>query len=200
MEGGRQAQKLERKTVEKNRRLLMKGLYSQLSFLIPKTQTSGSKDALPQRDLLEEAASYIKKLQGKIESLKRKRKVLWVNMQGIHMDVTDDDHKFEVQVRVKDVLMEVVLLSGLKKGLKLHHVFSILEEEGAEVINANFSTVGDKIIHTIHSQAISSRIGLEEKRIKERLEGLVLMANESNSEGQKNKKINYLDDQMYYDN
>ncbi|XP_039123021.1 transcription factor bHLH168-like [Dioscorea cayenensis subsp. rotundata] len=159
----------------------MKGLYSQLSFLIPKTQTSGSKDALPQRDLLEEAASYIKKLQGKIESLKRKRKVLWVNIQGIHMDVTDDDHKFEVQVRVKDVLMEVVLLSGLKKGLKLHHVFSILEEEGAEVINANFSTVGDKIIHTIHSQAISSRIGLEEKRIKERLEGLVLMANESNS-------------------
>ncbi|KAH7686183.1 Achaete-scute transcription factor-related protein [Dioscorea alata] len=177
----------------------MKGLLSQLSSLIPTTQTSGSKDALTKRDLLEEAASYIKKLNKKIESLKRKRKVLGMNMQGIHMDVTDD-HKIEVQVRVKDVLMEVVLLSGLKNGLKLHHVFSILEEEGAEVINANFSTVGDKIMHTIHSQAISSRIGLEEKKIKERLEDLVLMANESNSEDQKNKKINYLDDQMYYDN
>ncbi|KAH7686184.1 Achaete-scute transcription factor-related protein [Dioscorea alata] len=199
MEGGRQAPKLERKTVEKNRRVLMKGLLSQLSSLIPTTQTSGSKDALTKRDILEEAASYIKKLNRKIESSKRKRKVLGMNTQRIHMDVTDD-HKIEVQVRVKDVLMEVVLLSGLKNGLKLHHVFSILEEEGAEVINANFSTLGDKIMHTIHSQAISSRIGLEEKRIKERLEDLVLMANESNSEDQKNMKINYLDDQMYYDN
>ncbi|XP_039123112.1 transcription factor bHLH168-like [Dioscorea cayenensis subsp. rotundata] len=178
MEGGRKASKLERKTVEKNRRLLMKGLLSQLSSLIPKTQTSGSKDALTPQYILEEATSYIKKLQGKIESLKRKRNMLEMNMQGIHMDITDD-HKIEVQVTVKDDIMDVVLLSGLNKGLKLHQVVSILEEEGAEVINASFFTVGDKIMHNIHSQAISSRIGLEEKRIKERLEDLVLMANES---------------------
>ncbi|KAH7686444.1 Achaete-scute transcription factor-related protein [Dioscorea alata] len=144
MEEGRKASKLERKTVEKNRRLLMKGLLSQLSSLISKTQTSGSKDALTQQDLLEEATSYIMKLQGKIESLKRKRNVLEKNMQGIHMDVSDD-HKIEVQVAVlKDDIMDVVLLSGLNKGLKLHQVVSILEEEGAEVINASFFTVGDK--------------------------------------------------------
>ncbi|KAM0945850.1 putative transcription factor bHLH family [Dioscorea sansibarensis] len=157
MEGGRQAPKLERKTIEKNRRLLMKGLLFQLSSLIPQTQTSGSKvcDGLTQRDLLEEATAYIKELKENIESLKRKRSVLEMNMQGIRMDIVDG-HKIEVQVRVRDANMEVVITSGLNKGLKLRHVISILEEEGAEVIHASFSTVGDKIIHTIHSQVIHS--------------------------------------------
>ena len=53
---------------------------------------------------------------------------------------------------------------------------------------------------SFYTQAISSRIGLEEKRIKERLGDLVLMANESSNEDQESKKINYLDDHMYCDN
>ena len=34
----------------------------------------------------------------------------------------------------------------------LYEVISVLEEEGAEVVTANFSTVADKIFYTVHAQ------------------------------------------------
>jgi hypothetical protein len=43
------------------------------------------------------------------------------------------------------------------------------------VVSASFSVVGDKIFYTIHSQAVSSRIGLEASRVSERLQNLLLI-------------------------
>ncbi|KAJ0971551.1 hypothetical protein J5N97_019510 [Dioscorea zingiberensis] len=173
MNGGTQAPKLERKTVEKNRRELFNRLLSKLSSVIGKEQTPDcSKDGLTQQEILEEATSYIKKLRGNIETLNQERNGMEMNMLGIHSN-NESDCKMVVQVRELDSCLEVVVISGLNKNFKLYEVIGILEEEGAEVIHASFSKVEDKIVHIIHSQAISSRIGLEEKRIKERLEELV---------------------------
>lgn len=44
------------------------------------------------------------------------------------------------------------MISDLNKRFMFHEVINVIEEEGAEVVNANFSIVGDKIYHTIHSQ------------------------------------------------
>ena len=48
--------------------------------------------------------------------------------------------------------IEVMLISGLNKNFMLYEVISVLEEEGAEVVAANFSTVADKIFYTFHAQ------------------------------------------------
>ncbi|KAF2573655.1 hypothetical protein F2Q70_00000691 [Brassica cretica] len=68
-----QSRSVDRKTIEKNRRIQMKNLYSELNSLLP--QTSRESLALP--DQLDEAANYIKKLQVNVEKKReRKRKLL----------------------------------------------------------------------------------------------------------------------------
>lgn len=54
--------------------------------------------------------------------------------------------------------IEVMLISGVNKNFMLYEVITVLEEEGAEVVSANFSTVGDKIFHTVHAQVTNSFI------------------------------------------
>ncbi|XP_072960733.1 transcription factor bHLH162-like [Typha angustifolia] len=168
--------KMERKTVEKNRRMHMKNLCLKLSSLIPKDQYNTSKDTLTQEDHLVQAASYIKKLRERIERLKERRE-LNASIKRINRDISSEMmigfRLPVVEVRHDDANLEVVLVSSLNKTFAFHEVISVLEEEGAEVINASFSVVGDKIFHTIHSQAISSRIGVESSRILERLKELI---------------------------
>ncbi|GJN06063.1 hypothetical protein PR202_ga23748 [Eleusine coracana subsp. coracana] len=43
-----------------------------------------------------------------------------------------------------------VLISSVKRPFKLHEVVTVLEEEGAEIVNANFSVTGQQTFHTIH--------------------------------------------------
>ncbi|XP_072981006.1 transcription factor bHLH162-like [Typha angustifolia] len=174
--GGGGCAKVERKTVEKNRRIHMKSLCLKLSSLIPKDHYTSSKDVLTQQDFLEEAASYIKKLKERIEKLKQKRE-LGASIRGISNDISSGmmiGTKLPmIEVRHQETNLEVVLISSTDKRFMFHEVIAVLEEEGAEVVSASFSVVGDKIFHTIHSQALSSRIGLEASRVSERLKELV---------------------------
>nr|XP_010940038.1 transcription factor bHLH162 [Elaeis guineensis] len=170
------AAKMERKTVEKNRRLHMKSLCLKLSSLIPKEHISTSKDVLTQQDHLDLATSYIKMLQDRIEKLKQRRE-LQTSVEGISNDISREMtigiRLPVIEVRHQDSNLEVVLITGLNKSFMFHEVISILEEEGAEVVSASFSAVGDKIFHIIHSKAVSSRIGMEASRVSERLKELV---------------------------
>lgn len=61
-----------------------------------------------------------------------------------------------VKLSESDSSIEVMLISGLNKNFMFYEVISVLEEEGAEVVSANFSTVGDKVFHTLHAQVIIS--------------------------------------------
>nr|QDH08973.1 transcription factor bHLH167-like isoform X1 [Cymbidium sinense] len=167
--------KMDRKTVEKNRRMQMKNLCFKLATLIPKEFIS--KDATSQQDHLDRAAAYIQKLRERIERLKqRKESGRSSNLESDTEieDSANSDFKLPVvEVRHQEQNLEVLLISGLKKRFALNEVIGILEEEGADVVNASFSVVGNKIIHTIHCQAISSRIGLEASRASERLQELI---------------------------
>ena len=113
-----------------------------------------NQDTLKQKDILEEAASYIRKLRERTETLDKEKNEMKMKMsnQGKHM-IDSNDRKVVVQVHSIDDCMEIVLMSTLNKSFKLHEVIRILGEEGAEVIHANLSTWGDKInVHTIHSR------------------------------------------------
>ncbi|KAL6010994.1 hypothetical protein ACLOJK_001438 [Asimina triloba] len=168
------ASKLERKTVERNRRMHMKSLCFKLASLIP---SHYSREALSQQDQLEYAAAYIKQLKEKIDGLKQKRD-LALSINGINRDIRGGMMGLGVRLPVVEVRdlgtsLEVVVISGLNKNFMLCDVISVIEEEGAEVVNASFSFVADKIFHIIHSQVTCARVGFESERVYERLKALV---------------------------
>ncbi|EHA8588589.1 transcription factor bHLH162 [Cocos nucifera] len=210
------ATKLERKTIEKNRRLYMKSLCFKLASLIPKDQYTIAKDTFTQEDQLDQAASYIKKLKERVERLKQKKEMALSSrgldnitgrvLSSFSLPVIDDTFTQEdqldqaasyikklkerverlkqkkemalssrgldnitgrvlssfslpvIDVRHLDSTLEVFIIGGLSKGFIFRDVLSVLEEEGAEAVNASFSIVGDKIFCTIHSQVITNSL------------------------------------------
>ncbi|RWR82002.1 transcription factor bHLH162-like protein [Cinnamomum micranthum f. kanehirae] len=165
--------KLERKTLEKNRRMNMKSLCFKLSSLTP---SDSPKMALSMPDKLEQATEYIRNLQENIEALKKKRD-LASHIVETSKDVTDGmmiGFRLPViEVRESGSAVEVLLITGLKKNFMLCNVISIIEEEGAQVVNASFSCTADMVFHIIHSQVTSSRVGFGSARVHERLKELV---------------------------
>ncbi|KAG8053669.1 hypothetical protein GUJ93_ZPchr0001g32827 [Zizania palustris] len=190
---GTGSNKMERKDVEKNRRLHMKGLCLKLSSLIPQADhhhhlhyssssaispSTKMQETMTQLDQLEKAAVYIKQLKERIEELKqRKQQAAAVSKGGAAAAMP------VVEVRCQEGTLDVVLVSeagggsGSSSGgaVRLHEVIAVLEEEGAEVVNASFSVVGDKVFYTLHSQPLSSRIGLDASMVSQRLRHLLLV-------------------------
>ncbi|OAY30890.1 transcription factor bHLH162 [Manihot esculenta] len=163
----------DRKTVERNRRIHMKGLCFKLASLIPSHHFKHSKDMLSQQGQLDHAAAYIKHLKERIEKLKKiKEQAMVISgannnkiMMGLRLPI--------VELRDLGSSIEVVLISGLKKNFMMYEVITIIEEEGAEVVSVSFSTVGDKVFHTIHAQVKICRVGVETSRVCQRLQELI---------------------------
>ncbi|KAJ6845545.1 uncharacterized protein M6B38_287480 [Iris pallida] len=178
---------VDRKTVEKNRRILMKTLCFKLGSLIPK-EDRNTENSISQHDHLDQAASYIKKLKARIEELKQRRQRCATagggggSESGKAADGKADEFGLPaVEVRYRDPILEVVLVTrgaappGRKK-LLFYEVIGVLAEEGAEVVNASFSVVNDRTFLTVHSRAAastSSEIALDASRISERLKELL---------------------------
>ncbi|KAK1279341.1 hypothetical protein QJS04_geneDACA002864 [Acorus gramineus] len=154
--------KMERKTVEKNRRIHMKSLYFKLSSLLPKNLRK-VLGALTQYDNLDQSAKYIIRLQKRIEVLKEKKEAAMNNRKAVAVaagygGVMEEKKMMEslsfpvVEIRNLDCTLEVVLISGLQSDFMFYQVLCVLEDEGVEVVNANFSFVGDKAFYIFHSQ------------------------------------------------
>ncbi|XP_050225025.1 transcription factor bHLH162-like [Mercurialis annua] len=173
--------KLDRKIVERNRRIHMKGLCFKLAALIPAHHFKHySKDMLSQHDKLDHAAEYIKQLKNRIEKLK---KIKEETMRSLRPTDTNKNDIIDemimglilpmVELKESGSSIEVILISGLEKKFMLYQVITILEEEGAEVVSASFSTVGDKVFHTVHAQVKILRVGVETSRVSQRLQELI---------------------------
>ncbi|KAI6675349.1 hypothetical protein NL676_003255 [Syzygium grande] len=178
-----QSPKVERKTVEKNRRIHMKNLCSELASLIPQHNITTSKELLSQQDQLDQAASYIRQLKEKIDGLKLRKEQAILLSEGIDPSsslTSSNDQEANLgfvlpvfELRDHGLGLEVILISGRRKNFMLYEVISILEEEGAEVVSASFSVIGDKIFHTLHAQVRLSRVGVETTRVYNRLKELI---------------------------
>ncbi|VAH70563.1 unnamed protein product [Triticum turgidum subsp. durum] len=191
---GDTAAPMEKKRSERQRRQRMKALCDKLASLIPK-QHFPHADALSQLGSLDVAASYIKKLKEWVDDLQHKKvsaqaMATLLGVSGISTPTItattssgagspEGGKKLEVSPRVVDVRqyddesMEVRLICSTERPIKIHEVITILEEEGAVIINANHSVAADRIFYTIHSRAFSTRIGIDVSRISERLGALV---------------------------
>ncbi|KAI3912113.1 hypothetical protein MKW98_027954 [Papaver atlanticum] len=199
---------IDRKTIEKNRRIHMKSLCFKLVSLIPPTSTDhqnhSSKKDIPQTDLIDQAANYIQEQRKRIDKLKIKKDLLTTTTLPSTTNNTKNDDCGDqdiitsnavvaatstcssnasketdenlinlpiLQVRDFDTnTLEVVLITGMNKHFMYYQLITALEEEGAEVVNASFASVSDKIFYTVHSQV---RAGVETPRICDRLKKLV---------------------------
>ncbi|GFS40460.1 hypothetical protein Acr_00g0068670 [Actinidia rufa] len=171
-------EKLDRKTAERNRRIYLKGLYFKLTSLIPPPRFKSSKDRVSQHNLLDQAATYINQLKERVDELKARRAIAMTNT-CTNNNTTRDTRMFrsyELPVlELKDLgsSFEVVLITGLERNLIMHEVIDMLEDEGAEVVSASFSTVGDKVFHTYHAQVKISRFGVDTSRVYQRMQEFI---------------------------
>ena len=115
------------------------------------------QDAMTKQDNLDQATSYIKYLRARIEKLKQRR---LVQTSAVRNEMGTGYLLPIIEVKYQDLNLEILLISGVNKSFMFHEVINVLEEEGAEVIHASFSVVGDKIYHTIHSQVITILLSL----------------------------------------
>ncbi|KAM0927412.1 hypothetical protein ACQ4PT_002861 [Festuca glaucescens] len=192
--GGSSTPTVDRKEVERERRQHMKELCAQLVSLIPKEHCP-STDAMTQLRSLDEAAKYIKKLKERIDELRRRRSSAQAiaNLRGIGGVSTPataatisggaGSSGLEAEKRAStlvvevmqhdDSSMDVVMICNADRPVKLHEVIIVLEEEGAEIINANHSVAGPNIFYNIHCRALSTRIGIDVSMVSERLRALI---------------------------
>ncbi|KAG6635224.1 transcription factor bHLH162-like [Carya illinoinensis] len=165
------ATKPDRKTVERNRRIHMKGLCFKLGSLIPDLHHfKPSRDMVSQQDKIDYATRYITQLRERIEKLKRRKEQVAGSL-GNSSNMGIGSSLPIVDLRDLGSSIEVIWISGLQKNF-MYEVTCILQEAGAEVVSSSFYPVGDKIFHPIHAQAKISRIGVETSRVWQRLKEL----------------------------
>ncbi|KAG6778755.1 hypothetical protein POTOM_015101 [Populus tomentosa] len=149
MEHNLSPSRTDRKLIERNRRNQMKELYSQLNSLEP---------VLSVPDQLDEAASYIKRLQTNLEKMKEKKDSLMGMERADYTcknsggGTTAGLRSPQIEVIETGSTLEVVLMNGLDSRFMFNEIIRLLHEEGAEIINASLSVVEDTVFHTIHSK------------------------------------------------
>ncbi|XP_011027821.1 PREDICTED: transcription factor bHLH36-like isoform X2 [Populus euphratica] len=156
MEHNLSSSRTDRKLIERNRRNQMKELYSQLNSLVP--HQSSREPVLSVPDQLDEAASYIKRLQTNLEKLKEKKDSLMGMEKADYTSKNSGSgttaclRSPQIKVIEMGSTLEVVLMNGLDSRFMFNEIIRVLHEEGAEIINASLSVVEDTVFHTIHSK------------------------------------------------
>nr|GMD72165.1 transcription factor bHLH168-like [Ipomoea batatas] len=155
--------KAGRHLAEKQRRQKLKGLYDQLASLVVSGENCLGKEKSSGLDLLDRATNYIKQLEKHINELKARMDSLQV---PVEITVKESD--------AGETLLEINIVCGSEnKKLKMHKVIRILEEEGAEVVSASFSTVDLKAYHTILCKAFLPRLGMDTIMVQQRLKNFI---------------------------
>ncbi|XP_071688399.1 transcription factor bHLH162-like isoform X2 [Rutidosis leptorrhynchoides] len=174
------SEKLDRKIVEKNRRIHMKGLCYELNSLIPSSFNQPNK-IITQEDRYDQSIAYIEQLRSKIEVMKKKREeaLRLVNNDNIS-DTSYDVRNRQVVVSqstidVKEIEggSQVFLTTKLEPNFSLSEVIRIVEDGGAEVFKGGYTTLGDKVIYTLHAKARFTRIGIDTTGVRKQLQELI---------------------------
>ncbi|CAH2078411.1 unnamed protein product [Thlaspi arvense] len=180
-----QSRSADRKTVEKNRRIQMKALYSELNSLLPQT----SREPLTLPDQLDEAANYIKKLQVSVEKKRERKRMLIattafdrLNSTGSSsmsssVDVTVPRRLPKIEIEETGSILHIFLVTSLEDKFMFHESIRVVTEElGSEITHAGYSIVDDAVFHTLHCKVEDCDYGAR-SRISESLKKLVNSVN-----------------------
>ncbi|KAE8702385.1 Basic helix-loop-helix DNA-binding superfamily protein, putative isoform 3 [Hibiscus syriacus] len=131
-----------------------------------------SKKPLSLPDQIDEAVNYIKSLKTRLNEYRDKKESLTRRKRSYTC-------KIETKVRLKapelkinenESAMEVVLTTGKDSQFMFYDMIGILNQHGAEVVNASFSVVGNTVFHVLHAE-IGAFVGAQ--IIKNKLNKLV---------------------------
>lgn len=119
------------------------------------------QEAAPLPDQLEAASKYIKRLQIKLEKLREKKESL-LRIENLNSSMRSGmamNSETWVPPRISIHQMGSALEVSLVTVVNCHNyqalfseVVRTLNEEGAEIVSASFSVVGNDVFHTIHSE------------------------------------------------
>ncbi|MCD9638881.1 hypothetical protein HAX54_023045 [Datura stramonium] len=166
--------KVDRKTIEKNRRIQMKDLYLKLKSLVPHLHQH-SKEVLSLPDQLEEAANYIKKLQIDLERMRlRKESLKIIGENSSCSERMGGRSTLHIEIHNVDSALNIVLITGLgNRQLMFNDIIRILHEENVQVISASYTVIDNTVFHSIHSKMGDSVPEYGAARISERLKKFV---------------------------
>ncbi|KAI3807041.1 hypothetical protein L1987_22961 [Smallanthus sonchifolius] len=176
------SKKIKRKTIEKNRRTHMKKLCFKLNSLIPSLFSQPFK-LITQESQFDHSIAYIEQLRKRIEVLKDKRDEA---LRTVNDDIESNrccnvkDNRSvvscegvspssTVEVQELDGGLKVTLISSSRRKVLFSKIISIVEDGGAEVVKGGYTTVGDKVIYTLHAKARVTRIGIEVTSVHQKL-------------------------------
>ncbi|XP_027122154.1 transcription factor bHLH162-like [Coffea arabica] len=168
--------KLDRKTIERNRRIRMKGLISELASLVPPQHFKPSKEMLNQKDQIDQVVTYIMQLKERVEKLNKRKEKLKSEHQtkgtNPRNSAIPSSRIPVLKIMESDSSLEVVLVTGLRKNFALHEVIQVLHGQGLEVVSVSISTIEEKIYHILHAQVKVPRLGADTLTIYGRLQKL----------------------------
>ncbi|KAI6673006.1 hypothetical protein NL676_000912 [Syzygium grande] len=148
------SRRTERKIIEKNRRNRMKHLFSVLNSHLPSQPSDQEAKSL--LDQIDEAIRYIKGLETAVKEAQDKKE----NLRGKKRPSSSTNNNESaaiisprIEIRVRDSSLEVILTSGLHDQFIFSEILRMLHEEKVEVLNANFSVVGNSVYHLVHAKA-----------------------------------------------
>lgn len=117
---------------------------------------------LSQADQIEQATNYIMGLRERVDNLnktKEQLQMMVLNQEGASSSSNNDatmaaNSRLLPIIEIKELgcNLEVQLVMDFENNIMLHEVIRVLEEEGAEVVNATSSTSGNNIVHTLHAK------------------------------------------------
>ncbi|KAM0896800.1 hypothetical protein ACQ4PT_023008 [Festuca glaucescens] len=175
--------KPERKTVERDRRNHMNGLYYRLDTLVRAGDASSPAPAATRPERVGEAAAYISRTAERVERLKERKRELTAAMttqQNLGSGSGSSSGPAaavlpEVTVQHLGSCLHAVLVTGAppSDGASFHRAVRAVEEAGGEVQNAHFSVVGARAVYTIHMLVGEQQGSIDRvvQRIKEAVRG-----------------------------
>ncbi|XP_065876415.1 transcription factor bHLH168-like [Euphorbia lathyris] len=153
---------------ERDRRIHMRNQLSNLASVLP------IQSKMSVNNLIDEAASHIKKMKMRIDQLELRRTQALQEYNNDPCSSSDSGLPI-LKISSSDFTgLQVNLITGSAQKFKLHQVIQILQEEGAQVTSCSSTLKSDDLfICTIISQPMCSRIGIETEKIVERLQDLI---------------------------
>ncbi|KAL5541004.1 hypothetical protein UlMin_042577 [Ulmus minor] len=154
--------KVVHREIERQRRQEMATLYSSLRSILPFQYLKGKRSI---SDHTNEAVSYIKDLQKKIQDLSEKKDKLKelvdhsncssssIALPNLQPQIYEDS----ISVRHCREEVEVVVNTAFKQGLSLARVVRVLVGEGLSVVNCVSARVNERLLHTVHSEVNGGR-------------------------------------------
>ncbi|KAI7743647.1 hypothetical protein M8C21_016143 [Ambrosia artemisiifolia] len=161
------SKKIDRKTIEKNRRTHMKKLCFKLNSLVPSLSSQPFKRIEVLKGKRNEALRYLNGTSKNNPCSNVKDDQLSVRCKGVRTQQS------KVEVDDLDGGLKVLLISNSERKIPFSKIISIVEDGGAEVVKGGYTSVDDKVIYTLHAKARYTRLGIEVASVQQKLQELI---------------------------